>query len=102
MKSRLAHIVHFLKACLSAPLRPDPHLFLGNQVSAYGKERKEMWTKAHRARHEARLKEIVAVSAVGEIARWAACAKPKLRFGEGRLEHADPPRSDRKPPGRAA
>ncbi len=41
-----------------------------------------MWTKAHRARHEARLKEIVTAHAVGEIARW--------------LERADPPRSDRR------
>jgi hypothetical protein len=49
-------------AILSAPLRPDPHLFLGNQVSVYGTERKEMWTKAHRARHEARLKEMVTVN----------------------------------------
>ena len=43
-----------------------------------------MWTKAHRARHEAHLKEMVTVSAVGEIARW--------------LERADPPRSDRRTP----
>ena len=43
-----------------------------------------MWTKAHRARHEARLKEMVKVSAVGEVARW--------------LERADPPRSRRRTP----
>jgi putative transposase len=43
-----------------------------------------MWTEAHRARHEARLKEMVTVSAVGEIARW--------------LERADPPRSSRRTP----
>jgi putative transposase len=43
-----------------------------------------MWTKAHRARHEARLKEMVRVSAVGEMARW--------------LERADPPRSPRRTP----
>jgi putative transposase len=43
-----------------------------------------MWTKAHRARHEARLKEIVTANAVGEIARW--------------LERIDPPRSDRRTP----
>src|ERR1700739_205016 len=43
-----------------------------------------MWTEAHRARHEARLKDMVRVSAVGEIARW--------------LERADPPRSPRRTP----
>ncbi|HET6522363.1 MAG TPA: IS5 family transposase [Geminicoccaceae bacterium] len=46
-----------------------------------------MWTEAHRARHAARLKEMVTVSAVGEIARW--------------LERADPPRSARRTPTRA-
>ena len=40
-----------------------------------------MWTKAHRARHEARLKEVVSLRAVGEVVRW--------------LERADPPRSAR-------
>jgi hypothetical protein len=48
------------------------------------RERQSMWTKAHRARHAARLKEMVTVSAVGEIAR--------------RLERADPPHSDRRTP----
>lgn len=43
-----------------------------------------MWTKAHRARHEARLQERVTANAVGEVARW--------------LERADPPRSDRRTP----
>jgi putative transposase len=43
-----------------------------------------MWTKAHRARHDARLKEMVSACAVGEIARW--------------LERADPPRSERRTP----
>jgi hypothetical protein len=43
-----------------------------------------MWTGAHRARHEARLKEMVTRSAVGGIARW--------------LERADPPRSLRRTP----
>jgi hypothetical protein len=38
-----------------------------------------MWTKAHRARHEAGLTEVVSTCAVGEVAR--------------RLERADPPRS---------
>jgi transposase len=40
-----------------------------------------MWTKAHRARHDAHLKEIVSLHAVSEVARW--------------LERADPPRSAR-------
>jgi transposase len=43
-----------------------------------------MWTEAHRARHEARLKDMVTVSTVGEVARW--------------LERADPPRSPRRAP----
>jgi transposase len=43
-----------------------------------------MWTGAHRARHEARLKAMVATYAVGEIARW--------------LERCDPPRSARRTP----
>ena len=38
-----------------------------------------MWTKAHRARHDARLKSMVSFAAVGQVARW--------------LERADPPRS---------
>jgi hypothetical protein len=29
-----------------------------------------MWTEAHRARHDARLKEIVSLDAVAQIARW--------------------------------
>jgi transposase len=43
-----------------------------------------MWTGAHRARHEPRLKDMVLTCAVGEIARW--------------LERADPPRSPRRTP----
>ncbi len=46
-----------------------------------------MWTEAHRARHEARLKDMVTVSTVstvGAVARW--------------LERADPPRSPRRTP----
>src|SRR3954453_15153420 len=43
-----------------------------------------MWTEAHRARHDARLKEVVSLNAVGQIARW--------------LERADPPRSGRATP----
>ena len=43
-----------------------------------------MWTEAHRARHDARLKEIVSLDAVAQVARW--------------LERADPPRSGRATP----
>ena len=43
-----------------------------------------MWTKAHRARHEAGLKEMVSTCAVEEMARW--------------LERADPPRSEKATP----
>ena len=46
--------------------------------------KERMWTEAHWARHEARLKDRVRVSAVGEVARW--------------LERADPPRSPRRTP----
>src|SRR5512134_1723053 len=46
-----------------------------------------MWTKAHRARPEARLKDIVSVQAVGQGARW--------------LERRDPPRGARATPYRA-
>jgi transposase len=43
-----------------------------------------MWTEVHRARHDPRLKQIVSIKAVGQIAR--------------RLEQADPPRSGRATP----
>lgn len=43
-----------------------------------------MWTEAHRARHEARLKSIVSMEAVGQVASW--------------IERADPPRSGRATP----
>ena len=43
-----------------------------------------MWTKAHRARHQAGLKERVPACAAGEMARW--------------LERADPPRSEKATP----
>ena len=43
-----------------------------------------MWTEAHRARHDARLKQIVSIKAVAQIARW--------------LKRADPPRSGRATP----
>src|SRR4051794_41489784 len=46
-----------------------------------------MWTEAHRARHDAHLKEIVSLNAVAQVARW--------------LERADPPRSRRATPYRA-
>src|SRR5919199_6889663 len=43
-----------------------------------------MWTQAHRARHDARLKEIVSLNAVAQVVRW--------------LERVDPPRSGRATP----
>ena len=43
-----------------------------------------MWTKVHRARHEAGLKEMVLSHAVEEMARW--------------LRRVDPPRSGRATP----
>ena len=43
-----------------------------------------MWTEAHRARHEAGLKEMVSTCGVEEIARW--------------LERVDPLRSERATP----
>src|SRR4030095_10613256 len=43
-----------------------------------------MGTRAQRARHDARLKEVVSLHAVGEVARW--------------LERMDPPRSARATP----
>jgi putative transposase len=43
-----------------------------------------MWTKAHRSRHEARLKEVVSLHAAGQVARW--------------LEDMDPPHSARAMP----
>ena len=39
-----------------------------------------MWTHAHRARHEASVKEMVTRESIEEMARW--------------LERADPPASD--------
>ena len=43
-----------------------------------------MWTEAHRARHEAGLKHLLSLQAVGQIAAW--------------LKRADPPRSGRATP----
>jgi len=43
-----------------------------------------MWTEAHRAHHDARLKEIVSLNAVAQVARW--------------LERMDPLRSGRATP----
>src|SRR3954470_5984182 len=43
-----------------------------------------MWTEAHRARVDARLKEVVSLNAVAHVARW--------------LERVDPPRSGRATP----
>ena len=53
-------------------------------VRLAGRGEGAMWTGAHRARHQPRLKEMVAAGAVGEIARW--------------LERCDPPRSGRRTP----
>jgi transposase len=46
-----------------------------------------MWTEEHRARHDARLKQLVSAYAIEEMARW--------------LERADPPRSAQARPLRA-
>ena len=43
-----------------------------------------MWTEEHRARHDPRLKQIISIKAVAQIARW--------------LKRADPPRSGRATP----
>ena len=43
-----------------------------------------MWTEEHRARHDPRLKEMVCIDAIDEIARW--------------LEQVDPPRSGKRTP----
>jgi putative transposase len=43
-----------------------------------------MWTEEHRARHKARLKELVCLRSIGEVARW--------------LGRADPPRSGKRTP----
>jgi putative transposase len=49
-----------------------------------GERERAMWTKAHRARHDAHLKQVVSGHSVREIAGW--------------LERADPPRSGRRTP----
>jgi transposase len=56
-------------------------------IGLAGRGEGAMWTEAHRARHEARLKAMVSGCAIGEMARW--------------LERADPPRSARATPLRA-
>ena len=43
-----------------------------------------MWTKEHRARHEARLKQIVSGYAIEEMARWLERTDP-LRAVVGAL-----------------
>ena len=45
-----------------------------------------MWTKAHRARHDARLKSMVPFGAVGQMARWLERADPP-RSGQARCNH---------------
>ena len=68
--------------CASAP---DPHLIPGETMIRPARRGEgKMWTKAHRARHDARLKEVVWMHAVGQVARW--------------LERADPPGSARATP----
>jgi hypothetical protein len=41
-----------------------------------------MWTEAHRARHDARLKEIVSMNAVGQVARPISFACRAMPFTE--------------------
>jgi transposase len=63
--------------CAPSPCSP---VWLTN-IRLAGRRGGEMWTDAHRARHEADLKEMVTRDSVEEMARW--------------LERADPPRSDK-------
>src|SRR4051812_33927496 len=63
-----AVIAESLFGCASAP---DPHPFPGGTTDPPGGAgRGTMWTGAHRARHDARPKEIVPLHAVGQVARW--------------------------------
>ena len=75
-----------LRTCLSDPFAPRSHFHSQEitRVRLAGRMGAEMWTEAHRARHEAGLKEMVSTCAVEEMARW--------------LERADPPRSERATP----
>ena len=70
-----------LRACLSRRLfaRSLSDSLMTTMDRLAGRGEGEMWTEAHRARHEARLKSMVSFGAVGQVAQW--------------LERADPPRS---------
>jgi putative transposase len=65
---------------------PRSHFYLLEitSVRLAGRMGAEMWTEAHRARHEAGLKQMVSTCAVEELARW--------------LERVDPPRSEKATP----
>src|SRR4051794_5053083 len=86
-RSLLVECLPLLRACLSADQPVAP---LGRGVSEGGARSSgmgvadAMWTEAHRARHEPRLKAAVAACAVEEIA--------------ARLERANPPRRGRVAP----
>src|SRR6267154_5136641 len=41
----------------------------------------KMWTEAHRARHDGRLKDIVSNVAVGELPKWITALDPPLPDG---------------------
>src|SRR4051794_18396166 len=72
-----AVIAESLFECASAP---DPHPFPGGTTDPPGGAgRGTMWTGAHRARHDARPKEIVPLHAVGQVARWPGRADPPPR-----------------------
>lgn len=75
-----------LRTCLSDPSALRSHFYSQaiTRVRLAGRMGAGMWTEAHRARHEAGLKERVSTCAVEETARW--------------LERADPPRSEKATP----
>ena len=75
-----------LRTCLISLFAPRSH-FYSQEITSIrlaGRVGAEMWTEAHRARHEAGLKQMVSTCAVGEMARW--------------LEQADPTRSEKATP----
>ena len=55
--------------------------------------KERMWTKAHRARHEARLKDRVRVSTVGAVVRWLALRQAQ-EGGSAALAAAHPAAPD--------
>ncbi len=75
-----------LRTCLSGSFAPRSHFYSQEitSIRLVGRMGAEMWTEAHRARHEAGLKEMVSTCAVEEMARW--------------LERADPPHSEKATP----